>query len=217
MKNILLICGPLYNECMPYINEMIKNYQTIISTWNTEDKEKIEMLKLKTVDIILNTMPEFRGFQNINCSNTTICKGLKIAKEHGYEECFVMRTDNYINNIKKCIEIFQEKNTKKIVSIAWFNDKNHYYIVDYMMYGKIDNLIKYRSTLQTPDKQTWAEIFLQENYFKKSPVTFEDALQDFQFCLDKLIENNIEIYFTHHHKEQGNIINVFKNNGMFLV
>jgi hypothetical protein len=98
---------------MPYINEMIKNYQTIISTWNTEDTEKIEMLKLKTVDIILNTMPEFRGFQNINCANTTICKGLKIAKERGYEECFVMRTDNYINNIKKCIEIFQEKNTKK--------------------------------------------------------------------------------------------------------
>jgi hypothetical protein len=53
--------------------------------------------------------------------------------------------------------------------------------------------------------------------FSRNVVDYEDALQDFNFCLNKLIENNIEIYFSHHHKEKGNIVNVYKNNEMFLV
>ena len=65
-----------------------------------------------------------------------------------------------------------------------------------MFFSHIDKLILYRSSIQTKNDNRFAEAFLQDSYFKKSPVTYEDVKNTFSFVLDKLIKANICLYYT---------------------
>ena len=201
MKTILIIQGPLYTICLENIIKMCNSFPCIISTWDNEDQTKIEMLKPHVVDILLNKIPEYNGIQNINYSNYSNVSGLYAAQNLGYTHALTFRTDNYCPNIKELICICENESVDRLVGIAWMKHlvlphAPDGYIIDHMFFSHIDKLILYRSSIQTKNDNRFAEAFLQDSYFKKSPVTYEDVKNTFSFVLDKLIKANICIYYT---------------------
>jgi len=202
----LLLEGPLYTICVPYVIKQITDIPTIISTWEDEDPATIEELKQYTPHVLLNKKPTLQ--KRVNFPNTTIQNGLLFAKQIGFTHALVFRFDNYCPQMGQLLEICASESETKLVGISWFHHVGPYhphgYILDYMMYGPIDVLYRYRSSSQQDEDPRPPEAFLQEAYFKKSPVTYEDVKSDVCFILDKLIENKIEFYWTHHHTEWGN-------------
>jgi hypothetical protein len=178
---------------------MCKSFPCIISTWDNEDQTKIEMLKPHAIDILLNKIPEYNGIQNVNYANYSTVSGLYTAQNLGYTHALRFRTDLYCPNIKEMICIFENENVDKLVGICWFKHlvpphAPDGYIMDHIMFGPIDKLILYRSPIQTKNDNRFCEAFLQDSYFKKSPVTYEDLKNTFSFVLYKLIKENICVY-----------------------
>ena len=218
----LILQGPLYDISIPYAIIMMKNVPTILSIWSDEPSHKIELLREYAIDIVLNTkpipiIPTTAGSGRVNYPNTTLVNGCKRAKELGFTHAMQFRVDNYCPTIREFIDIFKQQSSEKIVGLCWFHHivpgSPYGYIMDHIMYGPIDLLIQYRSTLQSIDDERSTEIFLQESFFKKSPVTYDDSRTQFDFVLNKLVENKQQVYFTHHHTEQGDTIQVYKNQG----
>ena len=215
----LILQGPLYDSSIPYAIKMMKNVPTILSIWSDEPSQKIELLREYALDIVLNIQPTIKGGPNsrVNYPNTTLVNGCKRAKELGFTHAMLFRVDNYCPTINEFIGIFKQKSSEKLVGICWVHhivsDAPYGYIVDHVTYGPIDLLINYRSTQQSINDRRFIELFLQESFFKKSPVKYEDSRTQFDYVLDKLIENKQELYFTHHHTGQGDVIQVYKNQG----
>jgi hypothetical protein len=201
MKTILIIQGPLYTICLENIIKMCNSFPCIISTWDNEDQTKIEMLKPHVVDILLNKIPEYNGIQNVNYANYSTVSGLYTAQNLGYTHALTFRTDLYCPNIKELISIFENESVDKLVAFAWMKHivpphAPDGYIMDKIYFGPIDKCILHRSSIQNKNDNRFAEAFLQDSYFKKSPVTYEDVKNTFCFVLDKLIKANICIYYT---------------------
>jgi hypothetical protein len=186
----------------------------IISTWNNEDISKIDLLKKSAIDVIVNKIPDYNGIQNVNYANCSIISGLNRAKELGYTHALRFRTDYYCPNIIEFINICEQENTEKLLGLCWYK---HYvpphgpygYIMDHLMYGPIDKLLSYRGCFQEKNDNRFTEAFLQDTYFKKCPVVYEDVKNDFIFILDKLRRFNIKVYCFRH--GNINIINQYKN------
>jgi len=214
----LVLEGPLYDVCIPYVLEMIKKVPTILSVWADEPSEKIEMFRGNAIDIVLSTKPHIGGGSRINYPNTTLVNGFKRAKELGYTHAMRFRVDNYCPTIDEFIDIFKNESSDKLVGLCWFHHVEspapNGYIMDHIMYGPIDILIRYRSCIQSADDIRFTERFLQESYFNKTDIRYEDTLSDFKFVLHKLIEKQQKVFFTHHHTEQGDAINVYKGLGV---
>ena len=64
------------------------------------------------------------------------------------------------------------------------------------MFGPIDKLILYRSPLQLETDNRFTEAFLQDCYFDKSPVMYEDVKHKICFVLGKLVEANMCVHYT---------------------
>ena len=201
MKTILLIQGPLYPICLNNILTMCKSFPCIISTWDNEDQQNIEMLKPHLVDIILNKIPEYNGVQNVNYANCSITSGLSKAKILGYTHALRFRSDLYCPTIKEFICVFENESLDRLVGLCWFNHlvpphAPYGYIMDHIMFGPIDKLTLYRSPIQIENDNRFTEAFLQDCYFDKSPVIYEDVKDIFCFVLDKLVEANMCVHYT---------------------
>jgi len=215
----LVLQGPLYDISIPYAIIMMKSIPTILSIWSDEPSQKVELLRQYALDIVLNIKPAINGIGRVNYPNTTLVNGCKRAKELGFTHAMQFRVDTYCPTICEFIDIFKNRSIEKLVGICWFHHivegAPYGYIIDYIMYGPIDLLIQYRSSYQSiDDKRHVGEAFLQESFLNKSPINYDDSRIQFDYVLDKLIENKQEIYFTHHHTEQGNVIQVYKNQGL---
>uniref|UniRef100_A0A6C0KND3 Uncharacterized protein n=1 Tax=viral metagenome TaxID=1070528 RepID=A0A6C0KND3_9ZZZZ len=217
----IILAGPLYDVCIPYIIEMIKSVPTIISTWEKESQEKISLLKEYAIDIITNK--KIIQYNNIvdktNFPIITITAGLNRAKELGYTHIMALRTDNYSPTIKDFFEIFANESDTKLVGLCWFNHLvNHSpygYIMDHVIYGPIELQLKYRRIFQSENDPRHSEAFFQDNFFNKSPVSYDDVIEGFCFVIDKLHEKKQELFFTHKPEQikEGNLIESYINTG----
>ncbi len=86
------------------------------------------------------------------------------------------------------------------------------------MFSSCDDLYVYRNIfVESNDIINYTEPLLQNNYFKKDCIRYNDTINDFDYILDILYNNNIDIIFTHHNIEQGDIISHYKNNINYYV
>jgi len=214
MKYCLILGGPIYEKSIKFIELMCKNVPTIITTWDDEPLEKILLLKKISIDIVLNKKPLYNGNQNINCANFSLVNGFKRAKDLGYLNVLRFRTDLYSPEIKLLCKIFSKTNLNKLSSLCWFNHFVEYspygYIMDHVMYGPVDLMIKYRNVEQKIGDNTHTEAFLQNNYFMKTNVTYEDVKEDFCFVLHELSIKKIKIFFTNKYNDDD-LISLYKN------
>lgn len=215
----LILCGPLYDISMKYIIDMCKKVPTIISTWRDSSPDLLSQLENVPCTIILNDYPIYKGVQNVNYANTNIKSACIAAKEKGYTHVMCLRTDMYSPHIETLVDIFRKRGAIKMAAIAWcyhfcMPHAPYGYIIDNSFYGSVDSIYNFRNNYQSEDDKTvFAELFLQRKFFNKEHVLFHDAIQHFEFVLEDLIANNIELYMTHHHVDQGNLIKVYKSWG----
>ena len=202
MNSVLIIQGPLYKKCIDNIITMCRDFPCIISTWDNEDQTSIDTLKLYALDVILNKQPEYNGIQNINYVTCSIQSGLARAEMLGYTHALRFRTDIFCPTIKEFISVFENESIDKLVGLCWFNHYEpsyghpHGYIMDHVIFGPIDKLLMYYYPVQDKGDKRHSETFFQDSYFKKSPVAYEDVKNIFCFVLNKLIDCNMQIYYT---------------------
>ena len=222
----LIIQGPLYDKSMPYLIEQIKLVPSIISIDDREDPVKIDLIKKYAIDLILNKMPENPGFQHINYVNTAIRSACLRAKQLGYTHGLRYRTDLYSSKIVELFNTFVRESDTNIVGLTWRKqpatvERDGYinpegYITDHIMYAPIDLLFNYYNILPPDGNMIHCEIFHQNTYFNKNIVLYNDIKYSVCFVLDKLFQNNIDLAFTDHETEQGNLILVYKNHRQFV-
>jgi len=116
--------------------------------------------------------------------------GVLYAQRLGFRYIFHSRTDVFPLNYTKfinCIADLYESKLTVLYGLA------HAYILDIIVVGTIDNILKLYDTLQEPADIRDPEIFLLENYYNKVNLSREDIKSDINFCLDRCNDNNIEL------------------------
>ena len=100
------ICVVLQGQLYPAIlDELLETYKDIkhkiISTWDTEDKNCIEICKKNGFIVIIQSVPEYITQANYQIKSLTA--GCNYAIEQGFKYIFRFRTDMKINNINKLL------------------------------------------------------------------------------------------------------------------
>lgn len=135
MKSCVVVQGP--SNHVSEIKNSFNNHDIIFSTWVGS-----EHLYSETDNVIFNTQPESNICSNFLFQQKSTIAGLRFAKERGYTHVLKMRSD-IINVGHDIFDIFE---TDKMNFLCW-----HYhevyptcpgYLVDYFMYGDVDDLIK---------------------------------------------------------------------------
>jgi hypothetical protein len=179
---VIIIQGPgTYSKIL---RERLKEYPIIFSTWIGEESY------FESEDIVIfNQIPEFAGPANLNYQKISTLSGLKLAKENGYKMALKLRSDVIPNNIDKLIESFDRDSLN---FLCWHCHEVYPecpgYLVDHLMAGEIDNLIK----LWDIEDMSWCnvpEIHITQQYITK----LIDKVK-IQYFLDALNDDN-ELYW----------------------
>lgn len=211
--------GPLYKNSMKTILEQIQQVPTIITTWDNQPQEHIDLVKQYAITVILTSCPDPNKYGNIglNYPNLTLTHGFIAAKQLGYTHVLRYRSDQYSPKIKDLFTTFVNESDTRLVGIGWFIHPHPVYapegyIMDHVMYGPIDLIAKYRSPFKDVQDGRFTEAFLQDSYFGKSPVLYNDVKGHFGFVLDKLLEQGVQLYFIERNTEQGDVLPIYKRN-----
>jgi len=198
----IVVQGPLYDKCMPYLLEDYKDYpHKILSTWNTEDQEKIQKLKENGFRIVLNDYPSPRS--KINHQALTTKTGTELAKTLGYTHIFRFRSDVHCNNINKLMSIYESYDKDKLVFLTWFQSPDHNpphiyhaYLMDHIVYGPTDKIFKYYNVLGSHQEYRHSEKFFQEMYFGKENLVYDHIREEVRLCINDLINKDITFFYT---------------------
>lgn len=138
------------------------------STWNN-DKEKYDNLE----NVILSDYPNNNGVGNINLQMTTTLNGLIEAKRLGYKRAIKFRSDMFPTNPLEFVKLFDNN---FLNFFSWHYSKQGSlsgYMVDYIMSGNIDDLIKIWTI---EDYNHWVpEVLMTRNilkYLKNNEMSF---------------------------------------------
>ena len=198
----IVVQGPLYDKCMPLLLEDYKDCpHKILSTWNTEDPEKIEKLKEIGFRVVLNEYPSPRN--TINHQVVTIKAGTELAKSLGYSHVLRFRTDIQCNDIHKLIRIFESYNKDKLVFLTWFQLPSHNpphvydaHLMDQIIYGPINDMLMYFNVLGSHQETRGCERFFQEVYFGKKNLVYDDIKEQVTLCIGDLFDKDIQFFYT---------------------
>ena len=98
----IVLQGPLHRE-RDFTLETIRMYrkhfsntEIILSTWEGEDAATLEAAGREGAVVLLNRLPQFRGYHNINCQILSAFSGIEKAKELGAAHVLKTRTDQRI-------------------------------------------------------------------------------------------------------------------------
>lgn len=210
----IVIQGPLYDKSMPYLLEDYKDYpHKILSTWNTEDPEKIEKLKEIGFRIVLNEYPNVRC--SINHQVVTMKAGIELAKSLGYTHVLHFRSDVHCNDIHKLIRICESYDKNKLVFLAWLESPSHNpphtyvaYLMDQIIYGPINDMLMYYNVLRTSQVvEHFAEKYFQEMYFGKENLLYDDIREKVTLCIGDFINNDLTCFYTKPgHEDHGEML-----------
>lgn len=133
----VLIQGKLEQESYNFYVENYKDFPVIISTWIGT---KINFNKApKNFTILLNSLPENGGPQNMNFQFVSTLKGLSQVET---EYVIKIRGDEYYSNYEYLYMKMVETPDKVITSPMFFRAWNYiqYHISDHLIAGKTENL-----------------------------------------------------------------------------
>jgi hypothetical protein len=202
MNQYIVIQGPT-----TYCKDIVKCYgeysNVIFSTLNEESTDDVNFLQTK-FDVVVSPYNFQNGYGNLNKQTITSCNGLKLAKQMGASHALKIRSDMTISNINSFMNILGNKS--KLAFLAWHF---HGYLVDYLNYGPIDEMIKFWDLVEI--NNTFAEKNLIQNYAKHinvSNITFENIKTHVDFFIEDLKTHNIRIHWM---KYGLNISDYYKN------
>lgn len=212
MKDTVIVVQGLssYNT---HIKTAWENHDIIFSTWKGEEN------KYTSSDVVIfNDYPSNPGPANFWLQQTTTINGLKKAKELGYKNALKIRSDIVPNNPDKLLSCFNEQ---QINFLCWHAHQVYPkcpgYLVDYFMYGTVDNLITLWDI-----KTTFCnvpEILLTWQYIEnlKDKVTVNYILNNLDSSNDLFwIKNNIHLSSYQKHIGYKNTMFTFNNDKSFI-
>ena len=136
MKDFVVIVqgGSGYVE---QIRKALDGFDVIFSTWVGEQSKYLES------DIVVyNEMPKYTGPANLNLQKISTVGGLIKAKELGYKRALKLRSDLIPKNTKDFIKLLDNEDLN---FLCWHSHEVYPncpgYLVDYLMSGKIDDLL----------------------------------------------------------------------------
>lgn len=192
----ILVRGPSLH--VEKIKEIFNGFNLVFSTW-TEDQSKYTENDI----VLFSDRPENPGPGNFNYQKVVVLNGLKFCKLLGFERVLQIRSDMYLTNPKKFLELIDNE-VFNFLSWHYHCTSHGYdgYLVDYLMSGKVDDMIN----LWTIDNLSWhsvSEVFLTDSYSKKiSHIPIK-------FFLNDLNEDNDVFWIKHNLKLSTYKINDF--------
>lgn len=184
-----VITGLLQDNYVDYLISIFSNIkEKIVSTWKDQDLILLDKLKTNGFILVLNDYPQIKtssNFQIVNNSN-----GSKKAKELGYKYTLNLRTDLLPNDVTKFRTVLRSLIDTKLSSLGFFGHEGGY-ILQHFMCGPVDKIVEFYGEKENKSFTLCYEKYLQENYFKKEDVNFEDTLNQFKYCIQELKDNNI--------------------------
>jgi hypothetical protein len=207
-----VITGLLQDNYVDYLISLFSNIkEKIVSTWKDQDINLINRLINNGFILVLNDYPEIKissNFQIVNNYN-----GAKRAKELGYKYTLNIRTDLIPNDTNKFRTVLRNLIDKKLSSLGFFGHDGGY-ILHHFICGPVDKILEYFCEKENELFTLCYEKYLQQNYFKKENVTFQDTLNEFKYCIQELKDNNINFYwikYPQHPEIVEHFYNIEKN------
>ncbi len=192
-KICIVIQGP-----SDYVHEQKNAWEetkVIFSTWEgSEDKYSNEDT------VIFNKVPVSGGVRNYELQRLSTYNGILLAKELGYEYVLKLRSDLIPTSGNKFLEILD---LDLINFLCWHDnhvhDEFHGYFVDYLMFGKVEDLEKIWDSNYTqfnvPELSMTKQYF---NLFDTSKLNFFlKSLNDTNELIWKKNGINLSTYNSH--------------------
>lgn len=185
MKQFIIIQGPA-----TYYKNIIECYKTypniVYSTLNNSSSECINEIQTH-FPVVVTPFNFPAGTGNLNCQCITSTEGLKLAKSLGATHALKIRSDMIITDILKFMDILKTKS--KISFLAWHTDG---YLVDYINYGQIDEMIEFWNVFELNFNFAERNLIQHFSTMKKEPIsTFTDVKKYVEFFMADLKNNNI--------------------------
>lgn len=157
-KFALVLQGPLHREG-DFTLETIRIYRKhfsntviILSTWEGEDAATLEAARQEGAVVLLNRLPQFKGFHNINFQILSAFRGIEKAKELGAAHVLKTRTDQriYAPNCKEfLLNVLQAfpaapgyRQKKRLISVSLNTAKYRpYSLSDMLLCGDVDDML----------------------------------------------------------------------------
>jgi len=187
----IVIAGPL-----TYYQEIINCYDTypnvIVSTL---DNDTIKLNAIREHFPVSSLQLDFNpGTGNLNCQTRTTVEGLLMAKERGATHALKIRSDMIVSDVPKFMDILSKK--PRLSFLAWHY---HGYLVDYLNYGPIDDMVKFWNVFET--NEYFAERNLMNHFsaVKNEPInSFTDVKRHVDFFMRDLMDTGIRIHWLKH-------------------
>jgi len=203
-----VIFGLLQDNYVDYLIESYKNINDkIVSTWKDQDKNLIEKLENNGFKIVLNDLPKVKNSTNFQIIHNR--NGSKKALEFGYKYSLNLRTDLVPNNPTRFREVLKLLIQEKLSSLAWFGHHRGY-ILNHFICGPCEEVMNFYGTTENESDTIYSEKFMQENYFKKENITFEETQNKFNYCIKELKDNSISFFWIKY-PDHPEIVNHFYN------
>jgi hypothetical protein len=236
----IIIQGPiLLKDNFTYTTALLyKKYFTnaviIISTWEGVPMSCIKKIENSGIILLLNKMPSYNGFGNINFQIITTLAGVNYAKKNNLKYILKTRTDQRFYN-KESIQYFrnlynqEEFNNRIIVSSLNTFYTRLFSISDMFQFGKIETIYKFwninlierineKELKINNDLLLIPEIFLIYTYLKNnkfdlkwSQISYESALVKYFYVLDK---ESIDLFWNKYNALENNRNIYIENNDL---
>jgi len=179
MKDFVIVVqgGSIHVE---EIRKALKGFNVIFSTWEGNESKYLDS------DIVVyNKIPTYTGPANLNLQKITTMSGLTKAKELGYKRALKLRSDLVPTNSNDFIKLLDND---YLNFLCWHSHEVYPdcpgYLVDYLMSGKIDDLL----VLWDIKDMSWCnvpEIHITQQYINE----LMDKV-DVEYFLQELNEKN---------------------------
>lgn len=175
---VIIVQGPsLYIE---QVKNSLFGFNVIFSTWAGEENKYLD-----NDNVIFNEIPYYSGPFNFNYQKKSTLSGLIEAKNLGYKRALKLRSDIIPTNINEFIKLLDNNDLN---FLCWHHHEVYPgcpgYLVDYLMSGNINDLIKLWD-IKNMDWCDTPEVYLTNQYIQ----ILIDAV-NINYFLNNLNENN---------------------------
>jgi hypothetical protein len=198
VKACVIVQGKIYKAILQPLLDTYKDYpHKILSTWDTEDKECINILKNNGFHIVIQSV--LSVLTPANYQAKSMLGGIHKAKELGFTHAFRVRADVRCNNIAGFMKLMTEKYSNRLSDMAFYRNVPNVsepYMLDHFLFGSLEDQYNYWNVFQCSSDTRYSEKFLMETYFKKENVTYDDVKEKVDFFIEDAQKLCIEFYYT---------------------
>ncbi len=189
----IVMQGPI-NKLNNFTLETLKLYRRyfpnaliILSTWEDEDAQTINLARNFGIEVLLNKKPDIPGFFNVNMQLITAMAGLRLAEKMNKKYVMKTRTDQRVYNEKSLIfmsnllkdfplEVSGFRQRGRLIGIGAYNydtKPKPYHFFDNLIFGYTEDVMSYFGADFISDNP---EIEFLKDRYPDCPFTAEISL-----------------------------------------